>query len=168
MADTTTTRRSGDRSLDRLHLDPRPSTSDRTRDLASLAARALRTREQTAAGERLVFADRPVIERELRAVIAAEASCCAFLTMDLERTGDGLVLDIAGPQDARPIIAELFRVSVPERLLGAGALVMALCCARIWGDWRWHPPTGRPSSASTRCPPSRGEPDGDHISVALA
>jgi hypothetical protein len=82
---------------------------DRTRDLASLAARALRTREQTAAGERLVFADAPMIERELRAVIAAEASCCAFLTMDLERTGDGLVLDIAGPQDARPIIAELFR-----------------------------------------------------------
>jgi hypothetical protein len=41
-------------------------------------------------------------------VIAAESSCCAFLRMDLRRTGDGLVLDIAGPQDARPVIAELF------------------------------------------------------------
>ncbi len=41
-------------------------------------------------------------------MIAAEASCCAFLRMDLTRTADGLVLDIAGPQDARPMIAELF------------------------------------------------------------
>ena len=82
--------------------------ADRTGELAALAARALRTREQTAAGERLVFTDTPEIERELRAVIAAESSCCAFLTIDLERTGDGLVLEVAGPQDARPIIAELF------------------------------------------------------------
>jgi hypothetical protein len=80
----------------------------RTRELAALAARALRTRERTADGERLVFADGAGVERELRAVIAAEASCCAFLRMDLARRDDGLVLDIAGPDDARPIIAELF------------------------------------------------------------
>jgi hypothetical protein len=28
--------------------------------------------------------------------------------MDLQRSGDALVLDIAGPRDARPVIAELF------------------------------------------------------------
>jgi hypothetical protein len=28
--------------------------------------------------------------------------------MDLKRAEEGLVLDIAGPADARPIIAELF------------------------------------------------------------
>lgn len=82
--------------------------ADRTGELAALAARALRSREQTAAGERLVFADTTEIERDLRAAIAAEASCCAFLRMDLARTGDGLVLDVAGPEDARPIIAALF------------------------------------------------------------
>jgi hypothetical protein len=82
--------------------------ADRTGELAALAARALRTREHTAAGERLTFIDTSEIERELRAVIAAESSCCAFLTMDLARTGAGLVLDIAGPPDARPVIAELF------------------------------------------------------------
>jgi hypothetical protein len=81
---------------------------DRTRALAALAARALRGREQTADGERLVFADSPDTERELRAMIAAEADCCAFLRMDLRRADDGLVLDVAGPQEARPIIAELF------------------------------------------------------------
>jgi hypothetical protein len=41
-------------------------------------------------------------------VIAAESSCCGFLRMDLQRAEDGLVLDVAGPQDALPVIAELF------------------------------------------------------------
>lgn len=81
--------------------------ADRTDQLAALAARALRSREETAAGARLIFTDTPDTERELRGVIAAEASCCAFLRMELERTGDGLVLDIAGPREARPIIAKL-------------------------------------------------------------
>lgn len=81
---------------------------DRTDELAALSARALRSREQTADGERLVFTDSPETERALRAVITAEADCCAFLRMDLTRAENRLVLDIAGPQDARPIIAELF------------------------------------------------------------
>ena len=82
--------------------------ADRTATLAALAARALRSREPTTTGERLVFADTPEIERELRAVIAAEARCCAFLTMHLQRRDDALVLDVAGPRDARPVIAALF------------------------------------------------------------
>lgn len=81
---------------------------DRTAELSGLAGRALRSRDQTAEGERLVFTDSPDTERELRAAIAAESGCCAFLRMDLTRADDGLVLDIAGPQDARPVIAELF------------------------------------------------------------
>ncbi len=81
---------------------------DRAGDLRALAARALRSRETTPDGERLVFADSPGTERDLRAAVAAEATCCAFLRMELERTPDGLVLTIAGPQEARPILAELF------------------------------------------------------------
>ena len=76
--------------------------------LAGLAQRALRSRERTADGERLIFADSADTERELRAAIAAEASCCAFLRMDLHRRDEGLVVHIAGPQDARAVIAELF------------------------------------------------------------
>jgi len=89
---------------------------ERTDALAALAARALRSREQTADGARLTFADGEDVERELRDVIAAEASCCAFLRMDLRRRDGALVLDIAGPEDARPVIAELFapRYSAPE------------------------------------------------------
>ena len=81
---------------------------DRTGALSALAARALRSREQTPDGERLIFTGADDTERELRAVIAAESSCCSFLRMDLTRAGERLVLDIAGPADARPIIAELF------------------------------------------------------------
>ena len=80
----------------------------RVHDLAAEAARALRSRERTAGCERLTFAATAATEAELRAVIAAEASCCAFLRMDLRRTEDGLVLDVAGPDEARPIIAKLF------------------------------------------------------------
>jgi hypothetical protein len=80
----------------------------RTRDLADLAARTLRSREPTAEGERFVFDGGEDNERTLRAAVAAEARCCAFLRMDLRRSGDALVLDVAGPDAAKPVIAELF------------------------------------------------------------
>src|SRR3954468_4272525 len=80
----------------------------RTDELAAIAARCLRSRERTADGERFTFADGPDVEADLRSVIAAETRCCAFLRMDLRRQADGLVLDIEGPRDARPIMAELF------------------------------------------------------------
>jgi len=87
---------------------PSGQYADRTAQLAALAARALRARATTGAGERLVFTDTPGVEQELRAVMAAEAACCAFLRLDLRRAGDGLVLEVTGPPDARPIIAALF------------------------------------------------------------
>ncbi len=80
----------------------------RTDELTALAARALRSREQTINGLRLVFSDRLEIEHDLRAAIAAEATCCPFLTLDLTRTAHGLILEITGPATARDVIAELF------------------------------------------------------------
>jgi hypothetical protein len=44
----------------------------------------------------------------LRAAIAAEARCCAFLELDLRRAADALVVTIDGPEEARPVIAQLF------------------------------------------------------------
>jgi hypothetical protein len=81
---------------------------DRTADLAALAAQALRSRERTDRGERLTFERSEEIERELDVAVAAEASCCSFLRMNVQRHEDRLVLDIAGPDEARPVIAELF------------------------------------------------------------
>jgi hypothetical protein len=80
----------------------------RTDDLSALARRALRTREPIDGGERLTFSDSPSVELELSAAVAAEASCCSFLTLRLERDARGLVLDVTGPAEARPVIAELF------------------------------------------------------------
>ena len=77
-------------------------------ELASLAERALRSRERTDRGERLTFDLSESIEGELDAAVAAEASCCSFLTMSVKRQEDRLVLDIAGPEEARPLIAAMF------------------------------------------------------------
>lgn len=82
--------------------------SDRASQLRELAERALRSREMLADGERLTFAPGLETEHRLREAVAAEASCCSFLRMDLRSDDDALVLDITGPAEARPIIAELF------------------------------------------------------------
>jgi hypothetical protein len=82
--------------------------ADRIEATADLARRALRSREPILHGARLIFDNGGDTERELREVIAAEARCCAFLRMDLRPTADALVLDVTGPAEAEPIIAELF------------------------------------------------------------
>lgn len=80
----------------------------RTEDLAKLARRALRSREPLPGGARLTFQADAETERRLREVIAAEARCCAFLRMELRAADDALVLDVTGPAQAEPVIAELF------------------------------------------------------------
>jgi hypothetical protein len=80
----------------------------RAQDTGELAARALRSRQPIADGTRLIFDADPQTERDLRELIAAEAQCCAFLRMELTAEADALVLDVTGPADAQPIIAELF------------------------------------------------------------
>jgi hypothetical protein len=79
-----------------------------THDLAAFASGALRSRQPIDGGQRLTFTGGAEVERELRAAVAAEAACCAFLDMTLVRTSEGLVLEVTGPAQARPLIAELF------------------------------------------------------------
>jgi hypothetical protein len=79
----------------------------RAAEVAALA-RVLRSREPTATGERMTFEDGDWVEDGLREFIAAEARCCPFLQMDLHHHDYGLVLDVAGPEQARSIIAEMF------------------------------------------------------------
>lgn len=87
----------------------RPSDyRDRAAQLRALADHALRSRSPIAGGERLTFAPGARIQQRLRDAIAAEASCCAFLDMQLREEPGALVLDITGSTEAQPIIAELF------------------------------------------------------------
>jgi hypothetical protein len=74
----------------------------------ALAADGLLRRTPTAAGLRLHLRDTPDIEARTRRLIAAEADCCGFLTFDLGREDDALVLDVTGPAEARPVIDMFF------------------------------------------------------------
>lgn len=82
--------------------------ADRTRWLADLAGRALRARVPLSDGVRLQFDPGATSADELRAVVAAERECCPFLRLEVREDADVLELDIAGPADAQPLIAELF------------------------------------------------------------
>jgi hypothetical protein len=79
----------------------------RKHQIAQIARRALRSREPLAGGARFTFAAGADIERELRDVIAAEADCCSFLRLELSNDGETVRLDVTGPDDAQPILAEL-------------------------------------------------------------
>jgi len=80
----------------------------RQRDVASLAAGALASRSSIPGGERFVFRAAADTAARLERLVAAEAECCPFLTMDLRRDNDALVLDVTGSAEARPIVEELF------------------------------------------------------------
>lgn len=74
----------------------------------ALAADGLIDRAPTAAGLRVRLRDTPEIEDRTRELVAAESRCCAFLDFTLAREEGELVLDIAGPPDARPVIDMFF------------------------------------------------------------
>jgi hypothetical protein len=74
----------------------------------ALAADGLLERISTESGMRVRLLDRPDIEQRTRELVAAESKCCAFLDFDLRRESGDLVLDISGPEDARPVIEMFF------------------------------------------------------------
>jgi hypothetical protein len=80
----------------------------RKAETAEIARDALRSRRPIEHGSLLTFAADADTERQLRDIVAAEAQCCAFLRMDLRRAGEALELEVTGPDEARPIIEELF------------------------------------------------------------
>jgi hypothetical protein len=74
----------------------------------ALAADGLLDRTATAAGMRVRLRDTPDIEQRTRELVAAESKCCAFLDFEVGREDGDLVLDISGPDDARPVIEMFF------------------------------------------------------------
>ena len=59
------------------------------------------------AGARAVLRFRPAARDEVAAIVAAEAECCAFLTMELREERGAVVLTIEAPADAEPVLADL-------------------------------------------------------------
>jgi hypothetical protein len=78
----------------------------------ALAADALLDRIATDAGLRVRLRDTAGIEQRIRDLVALESRCCGFLDFELGRENGDLVLDISGPEDARPVI-ELFFAPQP-------------------------------------------------------
>jgi hypothetical protein len=74
----------------------------------ALAADGLLGRTTTDAGLRVRLLDRPDIEQRTRELVAAESTCCAFLEFNLGRESGDLVLDVSGPEEARPVIEMFF------------------------------------------------------------
>ena len=74
----------------------------------ALAADGLLDRAPTASGMRVRLRDTPDIEKRTRELVAAESACCAFLDFTLGREDGDRVLDITGPQNARPVIEMFF------------------------------------------------------------
>jgi hypothetical protein len=64
-------------------------------------------RTDTVDGIRVRFDDQ-VGAAEVADLAAKEQSCCSFFTFTLRIATDGVVLDIAAPEDARELVGEFF------------------------------------------------------------
>jgi hypothetical protein len=74
----------------------------------ALATTALLSRELIDGGLRHRFRAGDEIEREVREIAALESECCAFLTFEVSRDADSVVLDVTGRADAQPVIEQFF------------------------------------------------------------
>lgn len=83
-------------------------TTARVALIEALTADGLLERTATETGIRVRLLDRADIERRTQELVAAESRCCAFLDFDLRRENGALLLDISGPEDARPVIEMFF------------------------------------------------------------
>ena len=87
--------------------------TDRLAFIERLAQDGLIARDSSDAGLRVRLRDTEDVERRTRQLIAAESSCCPFLTFRLERVDGELVLQIGGPDDAQPVIDLVFAPAPP-------------------------------------------------------
>jgi hypothetical protein len=91
----------------------------------ALAADGLIDRTDTERGVRVRLRDTPEIEQRVRELAAADSRCCAFLDFTLGRNDDVIVLDISGPEGARPVIELFFSpTSPPARARRSPQLVL--------------------------------------------
>jgi hypothetical protein len=59
------------------------------------------------AGGRAELRFRPAARDAIAAIVAAEAECCAFLSMELRDEPEALVLTIGAPKGSEPVLHEL-------------------------------------------------------------
>jgi hypothetical protein len=95
---------------DRLPIACSLSASDlteRLRAIGALGRDSLVAARRDGARAELRFAARAGVRDRVAAIVAAETECCAFLDMRVADEPDAVVLSIAAPDGAEPVLAEL-------------------------------------------------------------
>jgi hypothetical protein len=83
-------------------------TRDRMAFIDNLVSDALLDQHEIEGGIRTRFRDAPDVERRIHELVAAESSCCAFLSFAVGRDDGHLWLDITGAPEAKPAIEQFF------------------------------------------------------------
>jgi hypothetical protein len=78
---------------------------ERLVQIAAVGEAGLLAVEADTAGATLRF--RPEVRERLDAIVAAEAECCPFLSLDLAEEPGMLRLTISAPADAEPVLHDL-------------------------------------------------------------
>jgi len=79
--------------------------SRRVEEIAALGRDGLLDAEASDTSAVLRF--RPGVRARLEAVVAAEAECCPFLTLDVRELSGALELRISAPAGAQPVVRDL-------------------------------------------------------------
>jgi hypothetical protein len=81
--------------------------SERLEEMAALGREGLTGARRSSTHAELRFAAGSGIRERVERVVAAEADCCAFLTMRVTDEGDAVTLTIDAPEDAAPLLGDL-------------------------------------------------------------
>lgn len=76
-------------------------------EISNLGREALLDAEPTELGATLRFTPEPGVQARLARIVAAESECCGFLTMAVRSESDAVVLTIAAPEGAEPVVRDL-------------------------------------------------------------
>lgn len=88
--------------------------------IVELGAESLVSRQVEGGRHLLCFRPSAATRERLEAIVAAEAECCSFLDLGLDREGGVLRLSIAAPRDAQAL-ADYFAEAFATRTRAAGA-----------------------------------------------
>ena len=91
-----------------------PEQHLRLREIAEIGQHAFLDAHVGGTRASVRFAAHDGIRERLEALVAAESSCCAFMTFDLRDDGGQLVLGIAVPEDAELVLEEFVGSFAPR------------------------------------------------------
>jgi hypothetical protein len=80
---------------------------NRLEAIREMGARALVGIDELSDGIRLAFRDSQETQDELQRLVEAERTCCPFLTLETTARRGELLLAIAAPPEAKPIVDDL-------------------------------------------------------------